>query len=411
MALDTLTDTLNPYQVSSEALSRIDAAESNITTLQSDVSEIQSDITTIETNLESLTNPINAYNGGVFLAFGDSITKGRYVSAAQSWPNLVANKLGMTVYNYAVNSAAFTRTGDLAIETQVDEAIADTTIDKDNVKLIAIAGGVNDAVTEYANSSEIVTALESILNKCIANYPNAKIIVLDFLNGVSSLTSMYKAPASNSSTGFEVHYGIEVACKRYISRSVQCVKSAYCWGYGHSDWFTSTGESVYGDAVNADALHPNATGTAVYASFFIQALITGGEVWPDFPLFSFSAPAGFTELLQNDQSGVKVSNGIVELQAWYTIDTDAMDSASADFKVNLPSQACCAGKSYIPLDAYMMTSNNRTLTPCRATLAQIEAPGGSTLGTYRLVVMAPSGGWLDGYRLLIPLKTWQIGTI
>lgn len=92
-----------------------------------------------------------------------------------------------TTYNFGVAGAGYTRTGNLKLENKLDEAIADSRFANQDITHIIVGAGVNDASDIIENNSttagsmlpvgDLTRAVESFCNKCLANFPNAKVYV------------------------------------------------------------------------------------------------------------------------------------------------------------------------------------------------------------------------------------------
>lgn len=361
---------------------------------------------TIKEYVFEKNNTYSKYSGGTFVAFGDSITKGRYVLPEEAWPAVAAKKLGMTIKNYAVNSAAFTRTGERGVLEQVQGAANDST-DKTNVKLVALAAGVNDGLTEHAASNEVQSKVVSIINLIARTYPNADIVLVNFLQGMFPINGLNDNSSSGTAyinSGLEVYRGIQYGAES-ANVPVRCINSAFTWGLGQSSWFTSTGPSPWGDDKNADTLHPNVTGNAQYANFFCASLF-GEDFYPTVNNFPISA-TGLQDVLQNRGSCFRSYKGRVMLQGHFTITEDILAAGSID--ISMPSWACVGGLYQHMFSAfYNEDGTGKTLIPVRM-LAYCDSM--SPTPHYTLRLTAVSGGWKTGGRIIIPHQEYPLGAV
>jgi len=107
-------------------------------------------------------------SGDKFIVFGDSI-------ANMNWPTLLANATGATVVKRAVAGAGFARdTAEKQIITQVNGTTSEQWAD---VKLVFVAGGVNDAGfnTGVVN---VKTAVQDVIDAIKTTVPNAHIVFI-----------------------------------------------------------------------------------------------------------------------------------------------------------------------------------------------------------------------------------------
>lgn len=383
----------------------ITTVKGEISTLNSDIDAIDESITSIESATELLkTHEVAAkkYSGGVYLAFGDSITKGRYVNPNQAWPAVAAEMLGMEVHNYGVNSAAFTRTGELGMMTQIETAKGDTSFNATDVRLITIAAGVNDALTEHANASSINNALRAILAACAQAWPNADIVVLDMLCGMLPLRGL---AGSDSMTGVQVYQGIEQACR--TDTACRCISSAYTWSLGQDTWHTSTGQSPYGDEVNADALHPNVIGNERLAWIFVRSLM-GDDYYPSWGPMTITGK-GVTQ--ENLIPKAYVIDGIASIMGQWIVDPAALDSNVDNIIIELPLWAAFNSGNVTMVNAIFYPgypTQGRAGTPVYAVLSAQQKPSQQNMGKYVIAIRAPENGWVGG-RLVVDKITYRMG--
>ena len=135
------------------------------------------------------------------VVFGDSWSDLNVEQAV--WSSYVANELGLTNKNYAVNGAGFVAPNTNLINTQITTAENDSTLNKDRVKYVVLAGGINDFRNDVLRS-DLRTAIGAAYTRCRALFPNAKIIyVNNFQYPYTDAQSVYwyKLQTSLSSDG------------------------------------------------------------------------------------------------------------------------------------------------------------------------------------------------------------------
>ena len=114
-----------------------------------------------------LATPIN------MLVFGDSFSVTPQ-SDTPLWWTIVANRLKMNPKSFAVSGAGMNVSGNMII-TQVQNAVADTTVIADNIELIFVYSGCNDAKNTN-NISDIRTEQLAVADYIAANFPNSRVV-------------------------------------------------------------------------------------------------------------------------------------------------------------------------------------------------------------------------------------------
>lgn len=319
------------------------------------------------------------YQNSEIICVGDSIMYGRAVSdiSKLSIPARLATKLQATAYNYAVNSGAFTRTGNLSILNRLQQAIDNPQINKSNVKLVLIEGGINDS-NDNVNYDTLYRAVISVIRLAQQNYPNARIITLPMMMGILPMSFF---PNNNRES---CHLAI---CNASAACGIECINNVYSWGIGQLDWFS------------LDITHPNDDGTFWYSNYILEFLAgSKHEV-------NFAPVALTTSAIAPDQyfhAGIKCVNGIIELAGiWRTL----VDTEAGINLFRLPAWAC----SYqfdTPINAW--TVQNGTRTPLLLTLkcGETDIKNKQSEVTLKL----PSTLALSsGTPIWIPPVTWRLG--
>ena len=115
------------------------------------------------------------------VAIGDSVCRGYLLDnpSVESWPSLVASRVGVTVHNYAQNGRGWLE-GTPNYGTQLDQAIYDRSFDNRAVSLVVFSGSIND---DPAKIDAIGDAVVDDCSRAHEAFPNARIYVLSGLQG------------------------------------------------------------------------------------------------------------------------------------------------------------------------------------------------------------------------------------
>lgn len=176
----------------------------------------------------------------IIVAMGDSYADGL---GANKWPNKLINMLpGWTLRNYAVSGAGWNVSGKLFLD-QLNTAIADTTLDKNRVGIVLVAGGRNDIMD--ANIAKTRTVAFVTLAR--ASFPNARIMVVPMLWHNTAINSAERVKAAGVLAGA-------------AEAGAEGINWAWTWNIGNTNNFPS------GD------IHPNETGAQVIASYMASAI-------------------------------------------------------------------------------------------------------------------------------------------
>ena len=176
----------------------------------------------------------------IIITMGDSYADGL---GANKWPNKLINMLpGWTLKNYAVSGAGWNVPGKLFID-QLNTAIADTTLDKNRVGIVLVAGGRND-VMDAGIAKTRTTAFVTLAR---ASFPNARIMVVPMLWHNTSINGAGRVKAAGVLAGA-------------AEAGAEGINWAWTWNMGNTNNFPS------GD------VHPNETGAQVIASYMASAV-------------------------------------------------------------------------------------------------------------------------------------------
>ena len=236
----------------------------------------------------------------IIVTMGDSYADGL---GANKWPNKLINMLpGWTLKNYAVSGAGWNVSGKLFLD-QLNTAVADTTLDKNRVGIVLVAGGRNDIM----DASVAKTRTTAFVTLARASFPNARIMVVPMLWHNTAINSSGRVKAAGVLAGA-------------AEAGAEGINWAWTWNMGNTNNFPS------GD------VHPNEAGARVIASYMASA-IRG----------SYS---GRTEAwYQNNGGSNGASLSIVASGGFVTYSWILADGADAEQRTfqNLPSWAVYDG--------------------------------------------------------------------
>ena len=218
-----------------------DKNTTDITALSTSVGSNSAQIATI---LEKLGQA--QYEDGYLVTFGDS-----YADSTQkehTWSYQLSTMLPELQWkNYAKSGAGFNVSGIPTFAQQVANCAADTSVDKNKIKVAVCAGGRNDILDYNAGltkAHDVVVAMKTA-------FPNAIIVIAPMLFDHATLDE----------GGMQKYYGLLSGALNAVTgnRRVIVADSAYVWCKGEPSWFPS------GD------IHPNETGAKVIAKYLYTA--------------------------------------------------------------------------------------------------------------------------------------------
>lgn len=229
-------------------------------------------ITTANGNIEQLQDYVDKANvlSGIAVSFGDSITRGFGLSnpATMNWCAVLCDKLGVTLYNFAVDGAGFHDSG---ITGQIATASADGRFENDEVDFVFVAAGINDH-----GQSGTTAAVDHTFDVVESTFPNAKVYFLPCLNAATPLDSI------NQGDGQYIHSTALDKILKWASSTTKPItvfSSAYRW---------LTGLTEYAQ----DSVHPNQLGAQVIANK-VFSQIRGGDSDDNFDFSEVSYPDTF----------------------------------------------------------------------------------------------------------------------
>lgn len=218
-----------------------DKNTTDITALSTSVGNNSSQIAQI---LEKLGQA--QYEDGYLVTFGDSYADS--TEKEHTWSYQLSTMFpGLQWKNYAKSGAGFNVSGIPTFAQQVANCVADTSVNKNKIKVAVCAGGRNDTL-DYSSGStkahDVVVAMKTA-------FPNAIIVIAPMLFDHSVLNE----------NGMQKYYGLLSGAISAVTgnRRVVVVDSAYVWCKGEPGWF------------NPNDIHPNTTGAKVIAKYLYTA--------------------------------------------------------------------------------------------------------------------------------------------
>ena len=224
--------------------------------------------------VESLKTRVSALENATkhMVVIGDSFSTTTYNPAATAWYTIVAKRLGLTVHNYAKDSAGYVHAGvgGRNFSLEVDDAIADSSFDNDGVEYVFVYGGLNDMNTTDING--VNAAALSLFEKIATNFPNAQIVCC----GINTWNSGFWVNGSKTTGNY--WYELKSYCRE---KGVIFVNTSY--------WLLNNSNSFY-DGGNG---HPNEAGNKVFATNLLTAMFgSAGSVSNDVYQLSSTATTG-----------------------------------------------------------------------------------------------------------------------
>jgi len=198
---------------------------------------------------------ISLSSGDHVLFYGDSITHGS--TQNPPWVNEFCSKLGVTAYNKAVSGAVYGHSSSEKpeaywISTQMDNTTAE---EWSNAKLIFVAAGTNDIGYNIA-TSETAQYVQAAINTIRQNAPTTPIVfITPIRRGQQTSEINLKIPyLSGVITNIALKNECNVICGMEFPIATYSIDGLI-------------------DNLTADGLHPNATGSKVYARAVINAIM------------------------------------------------------------------------------------------------------------------------------------------
>lgn len=270
--------------------------------LSNSIGDITEDIGDINTNLTTLNNERETE----IVVFGDSWSDLSVTGVL--WPTMVASALHLNLHDYALSGAGFVKPVNNLISSQITTATADTSYNKNNVKYVVLAGGINDFLSSVS-ATDLITEIISVYNNCKTLFPNAKILYV----------SNFKYPYENNQTNYwyTVQYQLTSVGINTLNQD----------GYFKKAFFVS------------NLFHLTEPGQTVFGSNIISAL-SGGQIKNN----------GVNIALNNSKGHIWLKR--VENLLMYVIKLENLDTTSSTETLT-PADEICWGAD---LDLYLMGS-------------------------------------------------------
>lgn len=187
------------------------------------------------------------------VVFGDSMTVCGSDTAHQWW-SIVASRLGLKVKNYGHGGSGFYNISDgVNYDTELTNAINDTSVDRSKVKYVFVNASTNDGTAAAAAA----TAAAAWSERCKAAYPNAEYIAFAGLFGANVRHKSNAHRLMNNMQQFE--------------RVAQMLAGDGWHVFTNSPFWLVYNRGLTGE----DTLHPNDSGLAVIADYVLSGLETG----------------------------------------------------------------------------------------------------------------------------------------
>lgn len=251
------------------------------------INEIETDVYNLQNNLYS--NKFNIINSDKAILIGDSYGVGYTPDGnVESWTTKLSNKLGIQTQSFSSNGAGFVATGSggKTFLTLLQENINNIT-NKNNVKLIIVGGGYNDA-NYSSNYNDMITAINNFNVYCKENFPYAKIYIACF--GYN---------CNKTGVGADVR-------DKLIRNVIPAYKST-----PQEDVFYIKGSNLIlhnSDLFSSDGFHPNENGQLTIANKIYEGI---------FGTINLSFPHSVLRTI--------MTNGIINNSSNFDLDVDILD--------------------------------------------------------------------------------------
>ena len=214
----------------------------------SDITSLSSVVTTHTSQIATISEKLGQaqYEDGYLVTFGDS-----YADSTQkehTWSYQLSTMFPELQWkNYAKSGAGFNVSGIPTFAQQVANCVADTSVDKNKIKVAVCAGGRNDILdysTGMSKAHDVVVAMKT-------EFPNAIIVIAPMLFDHATLDE----------GGMQKYFALLDGALSAVTgnRRVVVADSAYVWCKGEDGMFPA------GD------IHPNTTGAKVIAKYLYTA--------------------------------------------------------------------------------------------------------------------------------------------
>lgn len=237
---------------------QVEAYRKEVQTFDNRITTNTNDIETNMAEIADLKKSVNSINtktsDKIFIVIGDSFSTnvGSDPSGTPLWHTIVANKMGWTVDNFAVNGTGFVAGGNDNFINQLNRVIAKYPTGE-GIAHIAVFGGWNDVRIDANPNNEILNMAISI-NSHYPNIPCTFMLGNTFVNQIIG-TNALLSTLYNSGVFFCMTRGIRVIDMSMVN-------------IGHNVAFNNVNNII-------GAGHPNKYGEATFASIFMGSEYAG----------------------------------------------------------------------------------------------------------------------------------------
>ena len=195
--------------------------------------------------------------GATLLCVGDSFLQGYNPDGnVTNWGMLLGKMLGISSANTKINAYGGTGFSNTVSGNSFSTLVDDAHNEGFNPSIIVIGGGINDYQVE---TTQLKTAAQSVVQKCLTYWPNADIYIFPMLMGCA----YYQLNTSTKENAI-CQGAIDAGNGTANEGKVHVCHSCWTWNYD------------YPERVASDNIHPNATGQRVIAKSMLSAM-TGGN--------------------------------------------------------------------------------------------------------------------------------------
>lgn len=243
------------------AVLRVDKAESVATAANAQATEAlnlansnKADVTAMQTIVTPLGRKLKQGDLNV-VCVGDSYMKNSSV-AARSIPNgMAALRPNWRIYNYAINGTYLKPSANNFL-AQLQTAAASSTFDNDDIDVVVIGGGRNDAGGASGTGGTIddtaeIEAAYQICEYAQTTFKNAQVIFVPCMFDWKAAT-------------YNIRRVYQDICLGVAKSGAACIKGAYTWGTGMKSFY-----------VSEDDIHPTDVTAKLFAGHIISAIENG----------------------------------------------------------------------------------------------------------------------------------------
>lgn len=218
-------------------------------------------------DLKNDTSPVG--DDGIAIFLGDSIGAGWSSEEPNGtgWPIYLAQKLNIPsdrYFNVSNGGCSFAPQGTTNFNAELETAktnLNNAGYKNSDVKLIVVAGGVNDARNQ-ASSNNITQGVNNLIGNINNNFPNAKVHVFIGLmaNSGCQPTTLFRYKL------------VQESIAQYAANNSRNIASTICW-----DWFYDYSYTTANNYTSSDHIHLKSLGNLVAAGY-MATVLNGGTV-------------------------------------------------------------------------------------------------------------------------------------